>query len=262
MKNEMYGAVSPSGTSTGESGKPHSESESDSEAEEAVEELPVAKMGSQVRGPRMSVSAEVFGKFNKKEEFQPPVYPKTEEQTRAIKTRMEGNFMFESLNPVEKKQILDAVQPVKFGKNKKVIEQGADGDNFYLIEKGELKCFKKFKEGEADTFLKDYKPGESFGELALLYNAPRAATIICVSEECELWSLDRNTFNHIIKTAVQKKREKYDTFLENVEILKCMERYERTRLADALKEEWYEDGAYIIKEGDKDGDRFYMIIEG
>jgi len=39
---------------------------------------------------------------------------------------------------------------------------------------------------------------------------------------CELWSLDRNTFNHIIKTAVQKKREKYDDFLERVEILKCM----------------------------------------
>jgi cAMP-dependent protein kinase regulator len=55
--------------------------------------------------------------------------------------------------------------------------------------------------------LKEYHQGESFGELALLYNAPRAATIVCKSEICELWSLDRNTFSYIIKSAVQKKEK-------------------------------------------------------
>lgn len=106
-----------------------------------------------------------------------------------------------------------------------------------------------------------YKEGESFGELALLYNAPRAATIKAKSD-CELWSLDRNTFNHIIKRAVQIKREKYDDFLEKVEILKCMEKFERSKIADAFKEEWFEKGDYIIREGDKEGNSFYMIIEG
>lgn len=72
--------------------------------------------------------------------------------------------------------------------------------------------------------MKEYAPGESFGELALLYNAPRAATITCKSAKAELWSLDRNTFNHILKTAVQKKREKYDDFMEKVDILKNLER--------------------------------------
>jgi cAMP-dependent protein kinase regulator len=61
---------------------------------------------------------------------------------------------------------------------------------------------------------------------------------------------------------MQKKREKYDDFLEKVEILKCMEKYERTKIADAFKEEWFEEGTYIIKEGDKNTDKFYMIIEG
>jgi len=41
-----------------------------------------------------------------------------------------------------------------------------------------------------------------------------------------------------------------------------MDRQERAKLADAFKEEWYEAGDYIIKEGDKDGSSFYMIIEG
>jgi len=45
-----------------------------------------------------------------------------------------------------------------------------------------------------------YGPGEAFGELALLYNAPRAATIKAVSD-CVLFSLDRQTFNHVVKDA-------------------------------------------------------------
>lgn len=150
--------------------------------------------------------------------------------------------MFSSLNPKDRKAILLAIVPVQKKAGDVVITQGDDGDNFYLLEEGTLTCTKKMNPSDAkDTFLKEYQPGESFGELALLYNAPRAATIVCKTD-ATLWSLERNTFNAIIKTAVQKKREKYDDFLENVEILKCMEKYERTKLADAFKEEWFEPG--------------------
>jgi cAMP-dependent protein kinase regulator len=89
-----------------------------------------------------------------------------------------------------------------------------------------LKCTKHFKGNPEPTFLKDYKPGEAFGELALLYNAPRAATIHA-NINSVLWSLDRNTFNHIVKDAAAKKRERYDDFLKNVKILAEMEPYER-----------------------------------
>ena len=84
-----------------------------------------------------------------------------------------------------------------------MIQQGDAGDNFYLVESGELDCFKRFNPDDTeDTFLKTYVAGEAFGELALLYNAPRAATIKCKSAQAELWALDRNTFTYIVKTAV------------------------------------------------------------
>jgi len=71
------------------------------------------------------------------------------------------------------------------------------------------------------------------------------------------------TFTSIIKTAVQKKREKYDEFLGKVEILKMMEKTERDKLADAFKEEWFEEDDMIIRQGETDDNsNFYMIIEG
>lgn len=96
--------------------------------------------------------------------------------------------------------------------------------------------------------------------MALLYNAPRAATITA-STEALLWSLDRKTFNQIVKDAAATKREKYEEFLKGVKILSSMDEYERSKLADAIKEEWYEPDQYVIKEGDE-GNSFYLIMKG
>ena len=74
--------------------------------------------------------------------------------------------------------------------------------------------------------MKKYDEGDAFGELALLYNSPRAATITA-DTSCVLWSLDRDTFIHIVKDASRKKREKYEKFLERVKILETLEPYER-----------------------------------
>jgi len=223
-------------------------SSSGSEGAEEVGNLPV--MGKpQIKGPapRMSVSAEVFGKFNVEQAYKPPVHPKSEDQKAAIREKMSKNFMFSCLNPKDKQAVLDAIVPVSYKQGETIIKQGDDGDNFYLVEKGELTC-KKFltPEDKEETFLKTYVPGESFGELALLYNAPRAATIVAKTD-CELWSLERMTFNSIIKTAVKKKREKYDEFLSKVEILKLMDPTEKNKIADAFREEWFESGDVIIR---------------
>jgi cAMP-dependent protein kinase regulator len=95
--------------------------------------------------------------------------------------------------------------------------------------------------------LKTYVPGEAFGELALLYNAPRAATITAKTN-CHLWVLDRNTFNFIVKDAASRKREQYEDFLKSVSILSQMDHYERAKLADAIKEEKFNPGDFVIKE--------------
>lgn len=100
----------------------------------------------------------------------------------------------------------------RYKQGNKVITQGEDGFELFVVESGTLSCFKLFSGHKEATLLKKYEPGDAFGELALLYNAPRAATIIA-DHDCLLWCLDRETFNHIVKDSSRKKREKYENFL-------------------------------------------------
>lgn len=130
----------------------------------------------------------------------------------------------------------------------------------YVLSEGSLACTKIFPGTTEPKHLKDYVPGEAFGELALLYNAPRAATITSTSEST-LMKLDRGTFNNIVKDAAQRKREKYENFLQSVEILQQLDPYERSKLGDAVREESFNSGDYIIRQG-ATGDVFFMLSEG
>ena len=41
-----------------------------------------------------------------------------------------------------------------------------------------------------------------------------------------------------------------------------MDEYERAKLADAFKEEWYQPDQEVIQEGDQNGNTFYLIMSG
>lgn len=179
-----------------------SEEESDGE----VKKLPAKPVPKGTRS-RTGVSAEVYGAYNKKEDFEPRVIPKSDDTKRRILLRLKESFLFRSLEEKETDIVIDAMEEKNFKAGDTVISQGEDGDVLYVVDDGELDCYKKFKEGP-EKHLKVYLPGEAFGELALLYNAPRAATIKCKTDST-LFALDRLTFNNIVKDAAQKRRKIY-----------------------------------------------------
>lgn len=100
----------------------------------------------------------------------------------------------------------------------------------------------------------------SFGELALMHNAPRAATVKA-TEKSKAWALDRQTFKYIIMETTVKRREAHIGFIEKVPLLESLSEYERLTVADALKSETFHDGEAIIRQWD-DGNHFYIIEEG
>ena len=185
---------------------------------------------------------------------------KSDEAKGQIYEKLNMAFMFSALDDKEKEIVVDAMEEIKVDVNDVVIQEGDQGDCLYVVGSGQLSCTKIFKGNTDPTFLKSYTPGEAFGELALLYNAPRAATITAI-DSCILWKLDRDTFNHIVKDSAQKKRDKYEKFLETVKIFETMEPYERSKLADAFTERRYKAGETIIQEGES-GNELFLLQEG
>lgn len=154
-----------------------------------------------------------------------------------------------------------------------VIVQGAVGDFFYVVEEGSFEVWVRGPPtheytgpGQSITHpgeekkVATYGPGGSFGELALMYNAPRAATVVATSRST-MWALDRVTFRSILVEHTSRKRKMYETFLSEVPILQTLNPKERAKIADALEEKVYEEGEAVVIEGEV-GKNFYIIESG
>lgn len=211
------------------------------------------------RGMRQSVSAEAYGEWNKEKEFVAPVIQKTEEQKASIRPILKGSFLFQALDDKNVEIVVNAMKERTLQPGDFAIKQGDDGDYLFIIAKGAFECWIKKADGE-EKMVGARGPGDVFGELALMYNCPRAASVKA-TELSVCWQLDRETFNAIVKKAATEKREMSMGVLKKVDLLSSMDSYELGQLADALVSQSFESGAEIIKEGDK-GDKFYILAEG
>ncbi|KAI9478387.1 MAG: cAMP dependent protein kinase regulatory subunit [Benjaminiella poitrasii] len=226
----------------------------DEERDTISDDMPSLAIPPPSRGRRTSVSAESMQPSHKPDDFVKVVIPKTDEQRARIRTAIGNNFLFKNLDEEQYVDVVNAMAEKQIQEGAKVIEQGAVGDYFYIVESGHLDCFIN------DKKVTSYGPGGSFGELALMYNAPRAASIVAVSY-CVLFALDRVTFRSILMENTARKRRMYERFLEEVPIFKSLEIYERHKIADALESVQFQDKEVVIKEGDA-GDNFYLIESG
>lgn len=230
-------------------------SDSDSDDEAASECLPPMTMGSQKR--RSSICAEKLHPTKANEQIKK--IPKSEEELAQIRIILEKCVLFEHLDEVQMKTVQDAMFPVEKDDQEVIIKQGDDGDNFYVIESGFIDVYIESKEGS--KLVNSYSNGESFGELAIMYNAPRAATCVATNGQVKLWALDRNSFKLILMKTAINKRNQYSSFLQKIPILSQLTEHEILTIADALHEETFDTNSVICKQGEN-GDRFYIIKEG
>jgi cAMP-dependent protein kinase regulator len=187
-------------------------SEEEDDDDDAPDELPDPKLMNMNRGPRQSVSAEAYGQWNVKGTFTPPVYPKEDDLVKRLQACLTSSFIFSALEDEEIKTVILALKEFKVEPNTSIIKQGEDAECMYIIEDGDVDCLKTI-EG-AEKVVKTCGPGDAFGELALLYNCPRAASVRSREKPCQLWELGRETFNCIVKDAAAKKRTTYTEFLK------------------------------------------------
>lgn len=240
--------------------KPADEEEEEEEDDDDEEDIPETfkKPQEQMHRARQSVSAEAYGNWNQKKDFKAPRHAKTEEQKARLNETLQKSFMFSELDEEDMETVLMAMSEVTFEAGKKVIVEGEDGDHLFVIEKGSLDCSKMV--GGEEKVVKTCAVGDVFGELALLYNCPRAASVVA-KENCVCWQLDRESFTHIVKDAAVKRRDKYESFLRNVALISSIDPYERSQIADALKSETFKKGEVVVKQSEP-GDKFYIVEEG
>jgi len=250
-EQDEVGSLSKAGT---KDGNDHIETESEDE----TMDLPPPPPANYNRGRRTSVSAESMAPTTDKN-YVKVIIPKTQEQRKRIQVSISNNFLFKNLDEEQYTDVVNAMSEKRAVNGDIVIKQGGVGDFFYVVETGTLDIYIS-KNGNPPIKVGDYGPGASFGELALMYNAPRAATITATSD-CILWALDRITFRKILMENTSRKRKMYEIFLEEVPLLQSLEPYERHKIADALESVTYNDGEIVIKQGDV-GENFYLIESG
>lgn len=194
-------------------------------------------------GRRQSVAAEKYNPEEDTSEEPAIVHPKSDAQRAFLLKTVAHIFIFRSLEQKQVDKVIDAMFGRDVAPGDVIIEQGDDGDNFYVIESGVYDIqVNKQNVGQ-------YTEKGSFGELALMYNMPRAATIVALTPG-KLWALDRLTFKRIVLKSAFEKRKMYEQLLENMPMFKSLNSYERMNVADALFSRAFKDGEAIILQGD------------
>ena len=243
--------------------KPPGHSKSDSDDEDCIvgDLLITPAAGPVTESRRTSVSAESVDPATLRlRRSQLPVIEKSAEVTESLLKTVSKSPLLRALDAEQRDMIVQAFTgPITVKSGEKIIQQGESGDTFYLLEDGSVDVFVAKKDDEP-KLVHTYKAGDSFGELAIMYNAPRAATGTAQGD-CKLWTLDRSSFRLIVVAAAMQKRETYHAFLARVPILQTLTEMEMMALADALLEEEYQDGQVVCNEGE-DGDYFYIIKDG
>uniref|UniRef100_A0A8C1W2K1 cGMP-dependent protein kinase n=1 Tax=Cyprinus carpio TaxID=7962 RepID=A0A8C1W2K1_CYPCA len=157
-----------------------------------------------------------------------PNVPKSAKSKELIKSAILDNDFMKNLEMSQIQEIVDCMHPVDYDRNSCIIKEGDVGSLVYVMEEGKVEVS---KEG---LKLCTMGPGKVFGELAILYNCTRTATVRTVTS-VKLWAIDRQCFQTIMMRTGLIKHKVSPTH--------------------------YEDGDYIIRQWAR-GDTFFIISKG
>ena len=137
-------------------------------------------------------------------------------------------------------------------------DTGLGASELYVVKEGEFEVLQRRKGVNLRVNMK--RRGDTFGEVSLMYNCPRSATV-AATQDAVVWVLERDLFRQHVKQGQEDAASQLELFLNQVPILSPLSKEEKLRLLDAFEERSYPAGATVVHEGDL-GDLFYIIKEG
>mmetsp|Transcript_83067 Transcript_83067/g.131067 ORF Transcript_83067/g.131067 Transcript_83067/m.131067 type:complete len:786 (-) Transcript_83067:53-2410(-) len=194
-----------------------------------------------------------------------PPTPKSDADRKQITSALLANSNLNGMVPMTKMQC-DAIAEVCWDQDvpagTEIIKQGDETDNavFYIVRRGEFDVKVTSKTG-AIVYSGQIGPGGSFGELALIYSSPRAATISAICDS-SVWCVDRVRYQDIIADTTAKERtQRYLECIEKATFFDSLQKEEKEAVANALTEMEFEEGETIFEQGEI-GTAFYILYDG
>ncbi|XP_013387000.1 cGMP-dependent protein kinase 1 [Lingula anatina] len=171
-----------------------------------------------------------------------------------IKDAILDNDFLKNLDKAQLREVIDCMYERTTQKGQFIITEGEAGQHLFVSAEGELNVL---KDGRS---LGTMTAGRAFGELAILYNCTRTASVKALSD-ARLWVLDRSVFQAIMmKTGLQRQAENIK-FLRSVSLLKRLPSEKLAKIASVLEMDFFHEGECIIREGEA-GDTFFIINKG
>ena len=182
------------------------------------------------------------------------IHNDSKEDEKLINDCIEKHFFMKCLNQQARDKVIEEMSLVQVNSNNFIFKQGTIGNYFYILKSGSAELIIN------NNIIKRLKVGESFGELALLHDAPRSGSIKTISD-CLLWTLERKNFRKIIEHINKISYEENLQFIDSVSVLSYMEQYQKTILSSNLVLEEFNQGRLIVKKGEL-STCLYIIKEG
>ncbi|XP_050394638.1 cGMP-dependent protein kinase 1 isoform X4 [Patella vulgata] len=181
-------------------------------------------------------------------------HSKNNSSKELIRQAILDNDFMKNLDMGQIREIVECMYPVEFTKDSIIIKEGDVGSLVYVMEDGKVEVT---KDGQK---LCTMSPGKVFGELAILYNCTRTATVKAL-QACKLWAVDRPCFQSIMMRTGLLRHSEHLEFLRSVPTFDGLPEETLGKIADVLEEAHYNNGEYIIRQGAR-GDTFYIIAKG
>ncbi|XP_023004729.1 protein phosphatase 2C and cyclic nucleotide-binding/kinase domain-containing protein-like isoform X2 [Cucurbita maxima] len=191
-----------------------------------------------------------------------PAHRKTWEEEAHIERALHDHFLFRKLTDSQCQVLLDCMQRVEVIPGQIVVEQGGEGDCFYVVGSGEFEVLATQEEshGEVPRILQHYTAEKlsSFGELALMYNKPLQASVRAVTSGT-LWALKREDFRGILISEFSNLSSL--KLLRSVDLLSRLTILQLSHIADCLSEVTFSDGQLIV-DGNEGSRALHIIHKG
>ncbi|XP_063225444.1 cGMP-dependent protein kinase, isozyme 1-like isoform X2 [Bacillus rossius redtenbacheri] len=181
-------------------------------------------------------------------------YRKDQREEDLIRGAIMANDFLNNLEPNQIDLVVGAMYHQHHSDNSFIITEGEPGNHLYVSGEGEFEVQKR------GQLLGTFGPGRVFGELAILYNSPRNASIRAMMDAM-VWVLEREVFKKIMMVSSIQRSQDSVKYLRSVPLLEKLSEQNLAEMANLLKVKFYAPGTMIVEEGTQ-GDEFYIISGG